>query len=786
MKKHYHLLIIAGFLAMVNGIQAQTPVLFKHSDQKTYFVQFERENRTEHNITNFMIRELARGNNKRLERTDFSYRFQYEVQLLRRGNRLTTHVDMRNFRFSGDTRYMGFEITDVLLPAQVEFTVQLFQGNKLVTELNQRPANVNIERNRYTIEYTDSLANDNNLRVVIPDFVFHYTSRNRSNFVNQLAFIDEYYATDASMQQMYGVLQSLDMYQLEYIRENQQQLQHIFAGISQIQSRDFYNVLRLWEYDPIAMVPKLNDIIALHQEQAQHMDYVMANLPTLYYERGHELLSSSPAQAREYFQASLQSNNSFAPAMLGMAQSFFGQGGNLNESINWIRRAYQVNTRDQQTNQELQRLSRDVESQLINQATGFERQNNHQEALRAWESVLGFCQSVPSIQCSDQVTRGIGRAHLGVYGEIFDNAQRFQRQGNLPQAEQFALQAIDYQKRNNNYIASADDAVRLLNDVKDRQYKNLVDQGRRDMGRQSFQSALNAFESAVDIERDYPVERDRQLSALVKQAKRPLLLADLESANAAVQRNQLGQANDLIRKIQEDVSNYDFAADNEILAKLENVRGQLQSQHCMNIQSLMDQLLNQANQYIMEGNFLAAEENFQEISYHNSQNTACGIGVQPMERRRAEVLPAITYQQTIEEVKRLINERRYSQAVDRYNDAGRQFQQQNLQRYRLDHRPVHEFSKLFSNDFVLHVAGIMANLGEGQNALNLVHHLDANGINARQMRSVQEITGRVLARADAATNPSWNPKQKVVEYTNKDRNLRFLRRAYVKQFKRAR
>jgi hypothetical protein len=54
------------------------------------------------------------------------------------------------------------------------------------------------------------------------------------------------------------------------------------------------------------------------------------------------------------------------------------------------------------------------------------------------------------------------------------------------------------------------------------------------------------------------------------------------------------------------------------------------------------------------------------------------------------------------------------------------------------------------------------------------------------MRSAQEITGRVLARADAATNPSWKPRQKVVEYTNKDRNLRFLRRAYVKQFRRSR
>jgi len=84
----------------------------------------------------------------------------------------------------------------------------------------------------------------------------------------------------------------------------------------------------------------------------------------------------------------------------------------------------------------------------------------------------------------------------------------------------------------------------------------------------------------------------------------------------------------------------------------------------------------------------------------------------------------------------------------------------------------------------MHVATLLANLGEGTNALNLILHLDAAGYPAKMMRHVQEMTGRVLARADFASNQSLDPRQKVLEYTHGNKNMRFLRNAYVRQFNR--
>jgi len=627
MQKYIYLLIFAAIVGQAATINAQSPVIFNYTNQQTYFIQFEPGNRPEHSITNIIIRELAKGTRQRLEHTDFSFRFHYEVQLVRRRNRLTANVELSNFRFSGDTRYLGFEIADVLMPARVEFAVQLFQGNNLIKESIVQSANLNLERNPFTLDYTDTLTNAAHLRLVIPEFAFQYTSANRISFINRLAQIDEYFAWDVSLDQMFGVLQRLNIYDLDQLRANQQHLQQIFSGISEIKTNDFHNTLRLWEHDPIAMVSRFNSIIALHQQKSQQMDYVMANLHVLYFERGQELLSAHPGQAQEYFQAALRANNGFVPAMVGMAQSFIRPGGNLQESISWIRRAYAVNRRDPQSDGALREISLDINTRLIDQAAGFVRQGNHNEALRAWQFAFDFCNSIPAIQCSEQITNGISRAHQGIYAEIVGRALQLFQTRNIDGAEQHARQAIEYQRKNSRYIISANDALRLMNEIRAHQHKGLVEQGRRNMSRQNFRLALEQFENARDIEHNYAVEPLHQLGDLIIQAKRPLLLIELEAANGAIRRNELQRARDIVDMIETDINKYDFMADIYIISRFEEIKGQLLSQHCINVKSRMEQLLGRADQNIMEGRFLAAEESFQEIRNLDSQNTTCGLWI---------------------------------------------------------------------------------------------------------------------------------------------------------------
>ena len=763
----------------------QTPVLYSHNQQHTFVVHWQAGNDPAHQIPNAILRELARGNNQRPERTEFSLRFRSDLQLTRRGNRLVSQVELRNFRLQGDFRYRGFDMSDVLLP-QVEFVLRLQQGNTLVTQFLQRPRNLEPESNTFRFEFQDTLSNDNNLRLVFDALDLSYTQTQRRNFTARVELINDYFSSDALLQRMFGALQSFDMYQLDFLRFHQQQMHEIGADLRRLQGRNFPGQLALHQYDPIAFLPKLNDIAHLYDEQSRHLAFVMENLHLLYYERGLELAATNPAAARVNYQQSLDVNARFAPAMAALAHSFLYDENDLLQAIAWIRRAAQLQQLDVSTLQQLQQLSTEADRRLQGEGRAAERRNQYREALRHWQMARDFCMNVHFIACSEAIEQAIARNHTALYNQLCDQAQQLLEQNRLADAEALVREAVQYQREYAFYLPVADRALTLLQRVKNQQYQQHIEQGTAHLQRNSFRLALEEFEAAQAIGQHYHVEARPHLGELIKTAKRPLIMAELDQARAAVQRNDLATARRLLDRVDQDVQHYDFQLDREMNNRRSEIRMEVQTQHCTNIQSRMDELMRQTNQHILQGQFLDAEELFARLRQLHGQNLECGLSLQPMERRRAEVMPAITYQQMIVEVEQSIRAGRYPQATDRYNDAGRHFQQHGLERFRLEHMPLDAFSLAFHPDFIHHVARVYASQGEAHTALQLIYHLDELGYRASQMRSLQEITGRVLARQDAAQNPNLNPRQQSRQYSQGKWSLRHLRKAYAKQYRRSR
>ena len=785
MKPNLYLSLFIIFFQFAMGAAAQTQALFSSSEQQTFVVHLQPGNDPAHQASNYIIRELARNNNKRPDRTEYSFTFDVDVQLTRRGNRLVTRVDMDNIRFRGDYRYMGFDMSDVLLP-YVDFKLELHQMRMLVTTFEKKAKALDMKNNRFSFEFVDSLPNDNHLRMAFSELNLHITHINRRGFDAKVNLISDYFNTDALLQDLYALLQSIDVYQLEYIHVHRRQLQDVQMGLNRIHSRDFINHLQLFSYDPIGMIPRMNNIMALQQNIANELDWVQQHLHVLFYERGLEQMPYDTQSALSSFRESLRIMPEFAPAMLEMAKLLFRTEDDHFNAMVMVQRAWQLPYIDPQTRQGLQEFSQQMSARLQNLATDYERAGDFQQALVTWTNLQEFCASARIANCSNLAREGISRAHRGLYDDMIRKANRALSRGELEQAEREIKQAMGYQRTQSDHIRNNQEAQAILQQIKIQQHRRLIEEGEAHLVRHSFGMALKSFEDALAIERDYPVFRNNDLPDLIKQSKRPLLMSEIDRLNRALQRNELQQARSIMNSVDDDILAYDFSADQEILSLMEEYREQLQGRHCANIQVQMDGLMRRADQHIMEGKFLAADERFDEIKRLNNENRDCGLSLTSMERRRAEVLHAINYQQRITAVDDHIRARRYAPAVNHYNDAGRYFEHNGVGKFRLEHKPLEEFSKAYHGDFVLHVANMFANMGEAHTALNLINHLESLGIAPRQMRNTQEVTGRVLARADAAENPDWKPRQKVIEYTQGNRSLRFMRRAYVKQFRRSR
>ena len=785
MKPKLYLPLFVVFFQIIVAAGAQTPVLFSSSEQQSFVVHLQPGNDPAHQASNTIIRELARISNKRPDRTEYSFAFDVDVQLTRRGSRLVTRVDMDNFRFRGDFRYMGFDMSDVLLP-YVDFKLELRQRGMLVTTFEQKAKALEKKNNRFSFEFVDSLPSDNHLRMAFSELNLNITHINRRGFDAKIALISDYFNTDALLQDLYARLQSIDVYQLDYINVNRQQLRDVQMGLNRFHSRDFFGHLQLLDYDPIAMVPKMNNIMALHQDVTQELNWVTENLFLLYYERGLEQIPAAPYAAINSFQESLRIMPEFAPSILEPAKLLFYTEFEYHSSMNLVKQTLQLRNIDPQTRQGLQEFSQLLSVEIQELANDYENADDFMSALETWSLLLDFCSSMRIANCSNLAEEGISRAHRGFYKDFIRKATQMLSRGELQQAEREIQRAIGYQRHYAQHIRYAHEADAILQQIKIRQHRQLIEEGEAHLERQSLGMALKSFEDALVIERDYPVFRERELPDLIKQSKRPLLMAELDRLNGALQRNELQQARSIMNTVDDDIRAYDFRADQEIVSLMEEYREQLQGQHCANIQAQMDAIMRRVDQHIMEGKFLAADERFEEIIRLSNENRDCGLSLISMERRRAEVLPAITYKQRFTAVDDHIRARRFAEAVDHYNDAGRYFEHNGVQKFRLEHKPLEEFSKAYHPDFVLHVANMFANMGEAHTSLYLIYHLESMGFAPRQMRNAQEVTGRALARADAAENPDWKPRQKVREYTHRNRSLRFMRRAYVKQFRRTR
>ena len=760
-------------------------MLFRLSEQKSFVVHLQPGSDPAHHASNYIIRELARINNKRADRTGYSFTFDVEVQLTRRGNRLVTRVNMDNFRFRGDYRYMGFDMADVLLPF-VDFKLELRQGRTHVTTFEQRAKALEKAGNRFSFEFVDSLSNDNRFTMVFSDMNLNITHINRRGFDSKTALIRDYFATEVLLHDLFLQLQSIDVYELDYLALNQQRLMEVQQGIAQINSRDFYNLLELWNYDPIALGRKMNDIIAYHHEVSLEKVWVMENLHVLFYERGVEQMPYNTRAAKNSFQESLRVMPEFAPALLALAKLHYHSENDFSNAMQLVTRAWRLHYIDPQTRQNLQEFSVQLANDLHEIAHGYEQEGSFQSVIETWIQLRDFCNAVPVLNCGNQAEEGISRGHRGMYRNMYEQAAYMLARGELNQGETHIRQAINYQRTHNRYISSSGDAQALLLDIKESQYRQFIQDGRTQLQRQSYRMALEAFENALVIEREFSVSQDNRLPGLIRQSKRPLLIAELDRLSGALQRNELQQARSIMQSINDDIRTYDFVADQEIVSLMEEYQTQLQDRHCANIQMEMNSHMRRADQYILEGRFLLANEQFEEIDRLSRENNDCMLDLQAMERRRMEVLPAINYQQQLLGVEQQIRSGQFSQAVNSYNEAGRYFEHHGVAKFRLEHLGLDLYSKSFQPVFIMHVANMFAHMGEAQTALQLVYHLQSLGIAPRQLRSAQESTGRALAREDAAENPNWKPRQKVREYTHRDRSLRFLRRAYVQQFRRSR
>jgi tetratricopeptide (TPR) repeat protein len=769
------------FFISITSLLAQSEVVFEKSTRENFIITFQPGNRPEYQTTNFIIREIARITNRNVMAVEYTINYRQDITIRKSGNKYTTIIILKDFRLTGSTRIHAFDITDVLIPEQVEFYGTVSFPRAKTYSIKQSPTRLNPAETRFTFETIDSTS-AGRPNYSMDELKYIYSSSNRRNFSEKATLIEEYYYSDVRLGQIFGDLSNIFAQNYKRCYEYRQMLDAMGMALSDMYQKDFANRLELYVNDPISLMPKLSNASRLLEQKIYEVDNVIMNLPIYYFNDGVRLIPININEARWHFEQALQIDPYFAPAIAQIARLEFNNG-QTDLAISSVKRAYSIGSFDNDTRNLLQQLSINIDDRLIADAVQYETKRDHQNALAAYLKAQDFCKSVPSLSCKDIISRGITLSRIGIYSDLMSNANSLYRSGKFDMAENTVKQAIEFQKNYNRDITNANDAYRLLNEIKEKQYARNIDQGISNLNNNMFAQALQLFEAAKEIEENFNVAKNEELISLIKQAKRPLIVQNLEQAIRQAKSNLLSQAREVIQTAGSDIYKYGFSEDEELRELLNTARLEIQSQHCINIQNQITSMLGSANEQISQQNFLSAENYFSQAKDLNEKNPDCNIDFLFVERRRAEVLPAIQYQQMLVKVDNHIKKAEYSQAIDLYNKSTNQFNHNGLSKFKLTHYTLLDFTLRQHDCFVLCAISYFVSIKQSNNALILLNNIEQRKFPRKKTRNEQEALGKLLAQIDHSENPMIKPKTKVKEYTKGKYFYRYLRKAYLKEFK---
>jgi hypothetical protein len=354
----------------------------------------------------------------------------------------------------------------------------------------------------------------------------------------------------------------------------------------------------------------------------------------------------------------------------------------------------------------------------------------------------------------------------------------------LQKAEQLAEEAFAFQDHYDYILHDAPEATELQNQVKYQYYVQHIDKGRQAMKAKDYNYALSQFESALTLEQAYTFQRIRELGSLAQQAAKPVLLSQLSEGYTQAMNNRLADARALASRAEGMRTRYALEQDAEVQAKYVQLRDRIFTQECLNVQADYDRHYQNAQALIKERKYIAADQAYEAAIKAAGSKATCTIATFTAEDGQNAIAEAVAYQRKLEEVNRMVASGRHTDAIQKYTEAQQQYLSQSVGKFGLNHISLYNYAReQHTLPFTAAVVGHFTAIQEEKAALQLLTSLLNKGYATGKTTKVQQQLGIQLAIRDVTTGVSDSPKVLAASYTQGDKKLKKLGKAYEKERK---
>ncbi|WP_071594857.1 tetratricopeptide repeat protein [Pontibacter roseus] len=786
-------LLLVWILTAALAAQAQSKLVFEETKSEAFLIkqQVPAGNNSQTH-SNSIIQLLSNGGTtsgkggRPNRKPEFVVRLEQHARIADAGDVLQLKVQLQQLNATGDVYYRGFDMAPFLLPEKAKLIVKLLDSQgKEVKKYDLSGVNLSKETVVALETTIPDTATNQSYKLKLEGMELLYGSNDVQEVEDRIDLIQDYYAADATLSKALQDIARINPEDIDRIKLQDRHLHEMEEALVQVQGKRFQEKLGLNQYDPQRYTSKGSQLSQLLKERRRAINHTLATLDQQFYNRGISLLAKgSQAAAATYFVKSLEVNPRFAPAHLQLARLDF-VSGNLRDAAGRTRDILTQMRVDPQTEQMALGLAYDIYGAFVTQGHAFNGQGDYRSALTAYADARTLCSTIGGLRCNlPALNDGEGRAVYGYYRGIVGEGKALLSRNQLEQAEQLADEALAFQQQYDYVLHDAPEATELQGQVKYQYYVLHIDKGRHAMKAQDYRNALSQFESALALEQSYTFKPVRELGSLAQQAAKPVLLSQLSDGYTQAMNNQLADARATASSAESMRARYALEQDKEVQAKYVQLRDRIFTQECLNTQAAYDKHYQNAQALVRERKFIAADQAYAAAIEAAGSKATCMIATFTAEDGRQTIASAVAYQRLLGDVNRLVATSRYAEAIQKYNEAEQHYLGKGIGKFGLGHVSLFNYAREQDKlPFTAMVVGHFTALHEEQAALQLLTSLLDKGYSKGKTSKVQEQLGIQLAIKDATGGLNDSPKVLAAGYTQGNKKLKKLGKAYEKERK---
>lgn len=467
------LVLLLGFLQKTNA--QETTILTNEFTYSSTFQYYAVPGAREY-YSNFIIQEIAKSIPKRADYTTFTVNYTMTQKIVKRDS---THykliLELKNFSATGDVLYKGINIAKKLIPGEIDYVAKIYRkqtgglhanGDEGILVVNKTFTSVPLNDNLGYFQIPEMLfsdtVKDQQYSVAIENQKLFFNERTKNIFLNQVAYINDYYSTDPVIASNLAKVQSIQTDNIDKLSFYDIELKEVEATIINIDARQFPQTLGLWENDPMQFVPKMESLKQQTLQARMQLNQRLSILDQLFCQRGNNFMAEGKLQdaANDYNKA-LQVNPFYAPAQYQLARMEYNIG-NIDTSAVMVNTALLKMNPDPSTQQLLIQLGNNIYSSLLSTGEKYTSEQQFNEAIAVYERAKWMCTTTPGMVCTEQATKGLAQARYGIYRSYLQVAEKAIENGRLDIAGNYINQSMDYQKQYSSDIISNSESMQWM------------------------------------------------------------------------------------------------------------------------------------------------------------------------------------------------------------------------------------------------------------------------------------------------------------------------------------